>query len=195
MQTQLQQVTNGGVGYGALRWLGEPAAQAALAALPQAQVTFNYLGQYAGGEATGWFRPLAGGGAQQVAGNPLGSLLTVNGQVFDGELSLAWEDAPSQLRESTVQALAAAYRAELLALLNLAGTTAGAGPVPLLQLSRQTPAALPLFCPHPVTGRVTGYQPLTARLEGQRAVELGSTVAAYIDPARIHLYNAEGTAI
>ncbi|MEK8079861.1 amino acid adenylation domain-containing protein [Pseudomonas sp. XK-1] len=181
VQTQLQQVTNGGVGYGALRWLGEPAAQAALAALPQAQVTFNYLGQYAGGEANGWFRPLAGGGAQQAAGNPLGSLLTVNGQVFDGELSLAWEYAPSQLHESTVQALAAAYRAELLALLNLAGTTAGAGPVPLLQLSRQTPAALPLFCPHPVTGRVTGYQPLTARLEGQRAV-FGLQCRSFVDP-------------
>jgi non-ribosomal peptide synthase protein (TIGR01720 family) len=181
VQTQLQHVANGGVGYGALRWLGEPATQAALAALPPAQVTFNYLGQYTGGEATGWFRPLAGGGAQQAANNPLGSLLTVNGQVFDGELSLAWEYAPSQLHESTVQGLAEAYRAELLALLDLAGTAAGAGPAALLQLSRQTPPAAPLFCPHPVTGRVTGYQPLTAKLEGQRAV-FGLQCRSFADP-------------
>ncbi|MBX9762631.1 MAG: amino acid adenylation domain-containing protein [Pseudomonadaceae bacterium] len=181
VQTQLQHVANGGVGYGALRWLGEPATQAALAALPPAQVTFNYLGQYTGGEATGWFRPLAGGGAQQAANNPLGSLLTVNGQVFDGELSLALEYAPSQLHESTVQGLAEAYRAELLALLDLAGTAAGAGPAALLQLSRQIPPAAPLFCPHPVTGRVTGYQPLTAKLEGQRAV-FGLQCRSFADP-------------
>ena len=38
-------------------------------------------------------------------------------------------------------------------------------------------------------------QPLNIVLEGQRKVELGSTVGAYIDPARLHLFNAEGTAI
>jgi multiple sugar transport system ATP-binding protein len=38
-------------------------------------------------------------------------------------------------------------------------------------------------------------QPLNIVLEGQRPVALGTTVAAYIDPARIHLFNAEGNAI
>jgi multiple sugar transport system ATP-binding protein len=38
-------------------------------------------------------------------------------------------------------------------------------------------------------------QPLNIVLEGQRKVELGSTVSAYIDPARLHLFNAEGSAI
>ncbi len=38
-------------------------------------------------------------------------------------------------------------------------------------------------------------QPMTIVLEGQRPVELGSTVAAYMDPARVHLFNAEGLAI
>jgi multiple sugar transport system ATP-binding protein len=38
-------------------------------------------------------------------------------------------------------------------------------------------------------------QPLNIVLEGQRPVELGTTVSAYIDPARIHLFNAEGNAI
>ena len=32
-------------------------------------------------------------------------------------------------------------------------------------------------------------------LEGQRPVELGSTVTAYANPARVHLFNAEGSAI
>jgi multiple sugar transport system ATP-binding protein len=38
-------------------------------------------------------------------------------------------------------------------------------------------------------------QPLNIVLEGQRKVELGSTQSAYIDPARLHLFNAEGNAI
>ena len=35
-------------------------------------------------------------------------------------------------------------------------------------------------------------QPMTIVLEGQRPVELGSTVAAYIDPVRAHLFDASG---
>jgi len=38
-------------------------------------------------------------------------------------------------------------------------------------------------------------QPLNIVLEGQRQVALGSTVPAYVDPARIHLFDAEGNAI
>ncbi|QQR36485.1 ABC transporter ATP-binding protein [Devosia oryziradicis] len=38
-------------------------------------------------------------------------------------------------------------------------------------------------------------QPLNIVLEGQRKVELGAQVSAYIDPARLHLFNAEGNAI
>ena len=38
-------------------------------------------------------------------------------------------------------------------------------------------------------------QPVNIVLEGQRPVELGSTVTAYIDPARVHLFNADGNAI
>nr|WP_295892103.1 sn-glycerol-3-phosphate ABC transporter ATP-binding protein UgpC [uncultured Devosia sp.] len=38
-------------------------------------------------------------------------------------------------------------------------------------------------------------QPLNIVLEGQRKVELGSTVSAYIDPARLHLFDAQGNAI
>ncbi len=38
-------------------------------------------------------------------------------------------------------------------------------------------------------------QPITIVLEGQRPVELGSTVGVHIDPARIHLFDAEGNVI
>jgi multiple sugar transport system ATP-binding protein len=38
-------------------------------------------------------------------------------------------------------------------------------------------------------------QALTIVLEGQRRFELGTTVQAFIDPARVHLFDAEGVAI
>jgi multiple sugar transport system ATP-binding protein len=38
-------------------------------------------------------------------------------------------------------------------------------------------------------------QPINIVLEGQRAVELGSTVTAHADPARLHLFDASGDAI
>ncbi len=46
-----------------------------------------------------------------------------------------------------------------------------------------------------VYATTTDGQPLNIVLEGQRKVELGSTVSAYIDPARLHLFNAEGSVI
>ena len=182
VQQQLEQIAHGGQGYGVLRWLGSPEAQSALAALPVAEVTFNYLGQYQAGAAADWFRPADGGGAAVAADNPLGSRLSVNGQVFDGQLQLSWEYAANQYRAVTIEALAQAYRQELLGLLELARGQTAQGPSALLRLTRQEASAAPLFCPHPVTGRVTGYQPLAARLEGARPV-FGLQCRSFLDPA------------
>ncbi|QDZ12420.1 ABC transporter ATP-binding protein [Devosia ginsengisoli] len=38
-------------------------------------------------------------------------------------------------------------------------------------------------------------QPITIVLEGQNPVDLGSTVGVHIDPARLHLFNAEGNVV
>ncbi|MBD9425540.1 amino acid adenylation domain-containing protein [Pseudomonas sp. PDM15] len=182
VQQRLQQVEHGGQGYGVLRWLGSTAAQAALAAVPSAEVIFNYLGQYQAGAAADWFRPAAGGGAAVAANNPLAARLAVNGQVFDGQLQLSWEYAANQYRAETIEALAADYRRELLGLLELARGQAVQGPSPLLRLTRQEAPAAPVFCPHPVTGRVTGYQPLAARLDGAREV-FGLQCRSFLDPS------------
>ncbi|MBC9250734.1 hypothetical protein A9179_10645 [Pseudomonas alcaligenes] len=182
VQQRLQQVEHGGQGYGVLRWLGSAAAQAALRAVPDAEVIFNYLGQYQTGAAVDWFRPAAGGGAAVAASNPLAARLAVNGQVFEGQLQLSWEYAANQYRPETIEALAADYRRELLGLLELARGQAVQGPSPLLRLTRQEAPAAPVFCPHPVTGRVTGYQPLAARLDGVREV-FGLQCRSFLDPS------------
>ncbi|MBB2496021.1 amino acid adenylation domain-containing protein [Pseudomonas sp. UL070] len=182
VQQQLEQIEHGGQGYGVLRWLGSVEAQAALAALPVADVTFNYLGQYQAGAAADWFRPASGGGAAVAAENPLASRLGVNGQVFEGQLQLSWEYAATQYSAATIERLAATYRQELLGLLELARGQAVQDPSPLLRLTRQDAPAAPVFCPHPVTGRVTGYQPLAARLDGVCDV-LGLQCRSFLDPA------------
>ncbi|MBD9416216.1 amino acid adenylation domain-containing protein [Pseudomonas sp. PDM16] len=182
VQQRLQQIEHGSQGYGVLRWLGSAEAQTALADLPSAEVTFNYLGQYQAGAAADWFRPAGGGGAAVAADNPLASRLGVNGQVFDGLLQLSWEYAATQYSAATIERLAASYRQELLALLELARGQSVQGPSPLLRLTRQAAAAAPVFCPHPVTGRVTGYQPLAARLDGVRDV-FGLQCRSFLDPA------------
>ena len=46
-----------------------------------------------------------------------------------------------------------------------------------------------------VYATTTDNQAVTIVLEGQSQVELGATVGAHIDPARIHLFDAEGKAI
>ncbi len=59
-------VPHGGIGYGVLRHLGPPEARERLAALPRAQVSFNYLGRF--GEAAGG--PGSGEGADPSAVTP-----------------------------------------------------------------------------------------------------------------------------
>ena len=182
VQQHLQQIEHGGQGYGVLRWLGDTQAQASLAELPSAEVIFNYLGQYQAGAAADWFRPASGGGAAVAADNPLAARLAVNGQVYDGQLQLSWEYAANQYRAETIESLAADYRRELLGLLELARGQVVQGPSPLLRLTRQQADKAPLFCPHPVTGRVTGYQPLAARLDGTREV-FGLQCRSFLDPS------------
>jgi multiple sugar transport system ATP-binding protein len=46
-----------------------------------------------------------------------------------------------------------------------------------------------------VYATTTDGQALTIVLEGQRNVAIGSNVAAYVDPAKAHIFNAEGMAI
>ncbi|ODT78626.1 MAG: sugar ABC transporter ATP-binding protein [Pelagibacterium sp. SCN 64-44] len=46
-----------------------------------------------------------------------------------------------------------------------------------------------------VYATTTDGQALTVVLEGQRSVELGSAISAYLDPAKAHVFDAEGLAI
>ncbi|PRX05117.1 UNVERIFIED_ORG: non-ribosomal peptide synthase protein (TIGR01720 family), partial [Actinomadura viridilutea] len=78
IKEQVRAVPGGGLGYGMLRYLNEETA-AALAALPTAQIGFNYLGRLAVGAGGGG---ALGGGFDDAM--PLPHALDVNAVVEDG---------------------------------------------------------------------------------------------------------------
>ncbi|MCK8667156.1 non-ribosomal peptide synthase/polyketide synthase [Pseudomonas azerbaijanoccidens] len=150
IKQQLRDIPGKGLGFGLLRFMGDAAAQSALAALPQARVTFNYLGQFDQSFAEDALFTLAreSSGAAQSADSPLPNWLSVDGQVYGGELKLDWTFSREcfQLRE--IEALAIDFRAELLALIDhcLSDGVGGVTPAdfPLARLSQAQLDGLPV---------------------------------------------------
>ncbi|UCZ84387.1 amino acid adenylation domain-containing protein [Pseudomonas sp. L5B5] len=151
IKEQLRAVPNKGIGFGALRYLGDADAQEALAALAVPRITFNYLGQFDGSfdEPDAWFAPSAEAkGADQGAQAPLGNWLSINGQVYGGQLKLGWTFSQAMFDTATIQHLADEYAKELKALIEHCSQPEhrGATPsdFPLAGLSQQQLDQLPL---------------------------------------------------
>ncbi|MCP1462684.1 non-ribosomal peptide synthetase [Pseudomonas sp. S3E17] len=119
VKEQLRAVPAKGIGYGLLRYLGPPAAREALADLAAPRITFNYLGQFDRqfNESALFVPSTQGSGQAQDAEAPLANWLTVEGQVYGGELTLQWGFSREMFEVATVQRLADDYRQELLALI------------------------------------------------------------------------------
>jgi non-ribosomal peptide synthase protein (TIGR01720 family) len=116
----LRSVPERGVGYGLLRWLGDPSVAAELAARPAAEVSFNYLGQAraAAPDADALLIPTAGPiGPLRDPQSPRGHRLVVEGAVNDGVLRMGFFYGAAVYRPETVERLAAAYGDALRALL------------------------------------------------------------------------------
>ncbi|SDA35417.1 non-ribosomal peptide synthetase, partial [Pseudomonas sp. NFPP12] len=151
IKEQLRAVPNKGIGFGALRYLGDEAAQQTLAALAVPRITFNYLGQFDGSfdEPDAWFAPSAEAkGADQGAQAPLGNWLSINGQVYGGQLKLGWTFSQAMFDTATIEHLADDYARELKALIEHCSQPEhrGATPsdFPLACLSQQQLDRLPL---------------------------------------------------
>ena len=109
VKEQLRRIPQHGLGYGLLRYLSEDAeAVEQLRALPPAQVSFNYLGQF----DRVLEGPSAFGPAQESTGpsrSPKGQrthLLEVNGGIAGGRLQLEWSYSENLHRRSTIERLA-----------------------------------------------------------------------------------------
>ncbi|WP_407310824.1 amino acid adenylation domain-containing protein [Pseudomonas sp. nanlin1] len=117
IKEQLRQAPNKGLGYGVLRYLGDSAVRAELAALPSPRITFNYLGQFDTLDAPLFSIATQGTGPSQSEEAPLANWLSVNGQVHEGQLRLEWTYSRAMYDPATIDSLAQAYQQALLELL------------------------------------------------------------------------------
>ncbi|WP_295473025.1 non-ribosomal peptide synthase/polyketide synthase [uncultured Pseudomonas sp.] len=150
IKEQLREVPHKGLGHGVLRYLADAPTRQAMAALPEARITFNYLGQFDQGfAADSPWRPLdEAGGAQHARDAALPNWLSVDGQVYGGQLTLHWTFSERLFHPATIERLAAAYQAELQALIAhcLAPEAGGVTPsdFPLARFDQAQLDALPL---------------------------------------------------
>ncbi|WP_230182617.1 non-ribosomal peptide synthetase, partial [Aquabacterium sp. CECT 9606] len=166
VKEHLRQVPHKGVGHGLLKHLGTVAQREALAALPKAQVVFNYLGQIDSGlDALADWTP-----ASESLGTPMDPqaqpwhALSVSAQVAQGVLSLSMSYPASRVDAGTMSSLLDDCLSELHALITHCGSgAAGLTPsdVPLSGLNQHQLDALAL----PAV-RVDDLYPLSPMQEG-----------------------------
>ena len=167
IKEQLRQVPHKGIGYGVLRYLADEPEREQMAALPQARITFNYLGQFDQQfDAAALYQPLdAPAGLAHDLDAPLPNWLSVDGQVYAGALQLRWSFSSERYEERTIATLAEAYRQELLALVAhcLADGNGSFTPsdFPLAQLSQAQIDSLPV-----AAAEIEDVYPMTPMQEG-----------------------------
>ncbi|MEB0047001.1 MULTISPECIES: non-ribosomal peptide synthase/polyketide synthase [unclassified Pseudomonas] len=150
IKEQLRAIPHKGIGYGLLRYLGSADAQAALKDLAQPTVTFNYLGQFDNNfdEAALWVPATEDKGAGQDPQAPMSNWLTIDGRVYQGQLSLTWTYSGDVFEDATINALAHAYEVALGELIDhcLSHPRGGLTPsdVPLAGLSQAHLDSLPI---------------------------------------------------
>ncbi|MCM3338074.1 non-ribosomal peptide synthase/polyketide synthase [Paenibacillus sp. MER TA 81-3] len=111
IKEQVANIPNRGIGYGLLRWLREDEElHEQLDAIPEAEVSFNYLGQFDQMTSpTGWL-----GAANESVGLVHGEgarqhLLDIVGVVTGGCLRLTWAYSSNYHRDDTIERLAEHY--------------------------------------------------------------------------------------
>jgi non-ribosomal peptide synthase protein (TIGR01720 family) len=133
VKEQLRRVPNHGLGYGLLRYLGADAeVSARLSSMPQAEVSFNYLGKFERGDA----QSSALGANRETdapARSPRGArryLLEINGSVVGGRLRLTWNYSAARHTAATVERLAGEFIKTLRSLINHCVTLEARGYTP-----------------------------------------------------------------
>ena len=167
IKEQLRHVPHKGLGYGVLRYLSDPVTGQALAALPEAPITFNYLGQFDQSFASdALFRPLdEPTGIAHDPQAPLPNELSIDSQVYGGELVLRWTFSAERYQPQAIEALAQDYLAELESLIAhcLSSDAGGLTPsdFPLAKLTQAQLDSLPV-----AAGLIEDVYPMTPMQEG-----------------------------
>ncbi|WP_025110384.1 non-ribosomal peptide synthetase [Pseudomonas sp. H1h] len=193
IKEQLRAVPDKGLSYGALRYLGDEQTAATLAAQAKPRITFNYLGQFDRqfDEAALFVPSSEGGGVAQDPSAPLANWLTVEGQVYGGELSMNWGFSSQMFDRATVQRLADEYASELNALIEhccaLDAPQATPSDFPLARVTQAQLDALPLSA-----GQLEDLYPLSPMQQGMLFHTLYEPqVGAYISQLRLDIHGLD----
>ncbi|SDL19260.1 non-ribosomal peptide synthase domain TIGR01720/amino acid adenylation domain-containing protein, partial [Pseudomonas delhiensis] len=188
VKEQLRGVPDKGVGYGLLRYLAGDEAAQALAALPQPRITFNYLGRFDRQfDAAALLLPAAeSAGQAQDPRAPLANWLSIEGQVYGGELNLSWAFSQEMFEAASVQHLVDDYARELQALIDHCRDPrhAGATPsdFPLAGLDQTQLDALPLDLV-----AVQDIYPLSPMQQGMLFHSLHGQAGDYVNQLRMDI--------
>jgi natural product biosynthesis luciferase-like monooxygenase protein/non-ribosomal peptide synthase protein (TIGR01720 family) len=118
VKAQLRQIPRRGIGYGLLRYLGDERIVAQLRALPQAEIRFNYLGQFDQvladdapfGPSNDWVgRVRSPRGARRY-------LIEIDGSIVAGQFQLGWTYSRDLHHDATIARLIGYFVAALEAL-------------------------------------------------------------------------------
>ena len=115
VKRQLRRIPNRGIGFGALRHLGDERQAAPLRGLPQAPVSFNYLGQFGGAtEGDGFYHAfLPSPGGDHAPGELRTNVLDVTGSVAGDRMEFTWTYSANLHRPETVEEVAGLFAANL----------------------------------------------------------------------------------
>ncbi|MBW4490247.1 MAG: amino acid adenylation domain-containing protein [Trichocoleus desertorum ATA4-8-CV12] len=133
VKEQLRQIPRNGVDYGILRYLSSDAeVRTNLRKAPQAEILFNYLGQFDANLAASSLFQLAttDTGATRSPQAQRQHLLEINALVLSGRLQVEWTYNPQIHPRQTIEQVTQQFLASLRSLLNPADSSAGNGFTP-----------------------------------------------------------------
>jgi amino acid adenylation domain-containing protein/non-ribosomal peptide synthase protein (TIGR01720 family) len=112
VKERVRAVPSRGIGYGLLRELHpSPQVRERLRRLPQAEVSFNYLGQVGGSVSQSrlWRGASEPRGLERSLRQPRSHRLSIDGAVVAGELRLGWTYSSARYERGTIETLAGAF--------------------------------------------------------------------------------------
>lgn len=117
IKEQLRAIPHKGIGFGVLKYLSDTSIQQKINELPEPRIIFNYLGQFDSSfdqSHASLFKPaVESTGAGRNLEGPLGDWLSINGHIYNGELTLHWSFSGEMYQVGTIQMLAERYVEEL----------------------------------------------------------------------------------
>lgn len=119
VKEQLREIPQRGIGYGILKYLHpDNTIRSQLEALPQAQISFNYLGQFDQTQlGNGWKFAQESSGEIHSPLRQRSHLLEIDGLIINGRLQLDWRYSNNIHQQSTVEHLANCYLQALEAII------------------------------------------------------------------------------